>query len=375
MLRAMRRLAANLIRVARVRPLAAAVVALVLAGPSRGQGPQPDRLTAEVERWSALARDSPAKDETWIQVKQASEPELARAREALRSGRRLLGLLYLSNAQPDLAAALYLAERPPDQRKDPAAFEAEWARLGTDLRSDLAPPSGSALEGVAPAALRAIAEAALPQVRVYYDASLEYGRNTMPEYGLFYLGTAQAERQLASFLVTLSAPSPLSAPPVRSYAPELRQLESRLLSAYRPPASIDEHREFIGISSRLKEARELDALGLRYGALLRELQTSLRLRLLSLEPATLDAAAIREGLTRAAPRLAAAGVDHSVGRLFLELAEADLAAAGPDHPPTAAAAVLDEVLPRYFESLAPPRPEPPAAPPQVTVTLVRWPYT
>ena len=63
---------------------------------------------------------------------------------------------------------------------------------------------------------------------------------------------------------------------MRRLSDELDALEGELLSAYKPPASIDRHREFIAASSTLKEARELDAAGLSYGALLRYLQAVLR---------------------------------------------------------------------------------------------------
>jgi hypothetical protein len=79
--------------------------------------------------------------------------------------------------------------------------------------------------------------------------------------------------------------------------------------------------------------------------------------------------------------------DDSIARLFVEIAQADLAApaadaaaattearAGPA-PGAIAAAVEAAVLPRYHAAIAPAvsRPAPPAA--GVTVTLVRWPYT
>jgi hypothetical protein len=73
-------------------------------------------------------------------------------------------------------------------------------------------------------------------------------------------------------------------------------------------------------------------------------------------------------------RLAAGGRDHSIARVYLESAQANLeAAAGSD--PAISGAIVAEVLPRYFATLdpAPPRPAPPV--PTVTVTLVRWPYT
>ncbi|HXO18656.1 MAG TPA: hypothetical protein VOA87_01900, partial [Thermoanaerobaculia bacterium] len=279
----------------------------------------------------------------------------------------------LAEARTGLAATAYLSQRPADERRSEAAFEAEWARMGGVLRADLGAPSAAAFDGVRPAAARALGEAALPQVRAYYQASLDYGKSTEPASGLYYLGLAQAERELAAFCRTLSAPSSLPPPPVRDLHAELDALEGELLAAYRPPASIARHGEFIGASSTLKEARELDAAGLRYGALLRYLQAAQRVAALrppSPTPLDLAAGALARRLRELDARLAASGVDDSLGRLFLETAEAEAAAS-----PSAAAEIAGDVLPRYFAALAPARPEPPKPAPRVTVTLVRWPYT
>jgi hypothetical protein len=74
-------------------------------------------------------------------------------------------------------------------------------------------------------------------------------------------------------------------------------------------------------------------------------------------------------------RLGQSGADDSIGRIFLEAAQADLAHPAASGTPTAAAAIAADVLPRYLDALAPARPEPRRPEPQVTVTLVRWPYT
>jgi len=233
--------------------------------------------------------------------------------------------------------------------------------MGSALEDNLTAPDPNVLAGVHPAALRALGEAALPQIRAYYEASLEYGRNTVPGQGLYYLGAAQAERELVDLSRKLSQPSGRRAPPLRSIAPELNALESELLAAYRPPASTEKHGQFIGISAILKEARELDTAGLRYGALLRYLQAALRF------------APLRGGngspggqLSKLDARLSSPDVDDSLGRLFLEIAQAE---------PASAAAIAADVLPRYFAALEPAPPQAPKPAPQVTVTLVRWPYT
>jgi hypothetical protein len=242
--------------------------------------------------------------------------------------------------------------------------------MGTVLAPDLAAPRADALAGVQPAALRALAEAALPQVRAFYEASLEYGRNTMPDSGLFYLGSAQAQRDFVAFARTLSVTAP-APPPLRALGPELDALQAELLAAYRPPASIDQHPQFIRASALLKEARELDAAGLRYGALQRYLMAAYRFAPLRAAPAP-DASAVSAALASFEERLRDARLDHSLGRFFLEIGRSE--AASPTGAANAAAIARD-VLPRYFRALEPGAPALPSAPADVKVTLVRWPYT
>jgi hypothetical protein len=363
-----------------MRPTPASLAALPVLGlllaasAAAGRaGEATDPLAAEIERWSAFLRQNSSKDELWTQIKEGAEPVLARAEEAQRDGRRLLALLRLASARADLAAAAYVQERPAAERKEAASFEAEWTRMGSELREAMGAPSPGALAGVLPAAVRAMGEAALPQVRILYEASLEYGRNTMPEYGLYYLGSAQAQREFAAFCRRLSG-SGAPEPPLRALRAELDGLEAEFLAAYRPPASVERHREFIGANSALKEARELDAAGLRHGALLRYLQAAQRFAPLRAAPA-LDAPALKRELGALEARLASAGLDHSIGRLFLEIAQAELGGADAAQGATAASAIAGDVLPRYFAALEPAAPEKPRPEPRVTVTLVRWPYT
>lgn len=358
--------------------LAAVVLALATgpALPASAAVPSPpsDPLATEVARWAAFLRANPATDELWKDIKEGTEPALARVQKALADDLRLLALLRLEQVQEGLAAAAYLGERTAEQRKDMAAFEAEWKRMAGALEAHLGSPQPGAFDGVGPAAVRAMGEAALPRVRVYYDASLDYGRSTTPDSGLYYLGAAQAARDYAAFVRTLSPPSLLKPAPVRAIGAELDALEGEILTAYRPPLSIDEHREFITASSAVKEARELEAAGLRHGALLRYLQAVLRLA--SLRSTTAPPGAALEGrLREMEARLGAGGVDHSLGRLFVEAARSDLAEHAADGQAVAAASVVNEVLPRYFAALDPEPARVARAAPQVAVTLVRWPYS
>lgn len=342
--------------------------------------PAQDPLAAEIARLQADLTSSSAKGEIWNDVRSGSEPMLLRAETALRDGRRWLALNRLAAAREGLSAAHYLYSLPEAQRQDPKHFEAEWRRVGELLRSDLGVPAANALDGVAPVAARAIGEAALPQVRVYYEASLDYGRSTAPDAGLYYIGAALAQRELTTLLrgLTLPARAPGPAPRLRSFEPELGALEAEILAAYRPPASIDRHVDFIRASAALKEARELDALGLRYGALLRYLQSLQRfmpLRSALAGAASPGAHAAPEARLRLYDeRLASRAVDHTLGRLFLETAQA-LLPPGKDQDVAAAQAITDGVLPQYFAALEPAAPVLPRPAPRATVTLVRWPYT
>lgn len=336
--------------------------------------PSGDPLAAEIARWSAYLRENKSTDENWTQVKQVVEPVLARASKALQDGQRSLALLRLERARVNLAASQYVQSRPEAERTDIAAFEREWARMGKVLAADRKRVSPGALDAIHPAAVRAIAEASIPQVKTFYDASLEYGRATTPQYGLFYVGNAAAQRDFVAFCRMLSEPRTRSAPPLRPLAADIDALETELLAAYRPPASIERHSEFIAASATLKEANELDEAGLRYGALLRYLQAAQRLGpLRGSSSAPADDAAIAKSLADYEARLGAARDDESIGRLFLDAARSDLAE--PQGARAISKAIVSEVFPRYFAALAPAPHAPAKVEPRVTVTLVRWPYT
>jgi len=359
------------------RAAAAAVLSGLVAGlpalAARARTePPPDRVAPEIDLWAAFLWTNPATDETWKQLQAGAQPLMTRAQAALGEGRRLLALQRLLAVRADLSAAAYMQAKPASQARDQAAFEAEWARMGDVLRAQLAPVRAGALEGVRPAAVRALGEAALPQTRVFYDASLEYGRNTMPEYGLYYLGSARSATEAVELCRSLSRPGGPPPPPVGSPRGEIEALEEELLAAYRPPLSIDRHPDFIAASSLVKEARELEGAGLFHGALLRYLQAAQRFA--PLRPAgPSDGVAVARRLRELEGRLSAPDVDHSLGRLFLERAQDALGASPPEA--AIAAAIADDVLPRYFAALGPGRPEPARPEPRVTVTLVRWPYT
>jgi hypothetical protein len=359
------------VKLSRIGAVGLGLLILAAAGGARSApSPSEDPLAAEIARWQTFVATHRSGNDTWADVKESSEKMLASAAASLQRGDRELALMRLAAVRINLAAAEYLDSRPAAELQSPEAFEAEWKRVGEVLRADLAAPSPDALSGVRPAAARAVAEVARLQLREYYDSALEYGRSTMAQYGLFYVGAALAQRDFVAFAGTLHEPGSKPLPAVRPLAPELDGLEDALLAAYRPPASIERHADFIGASASLKEARELDRAGFRYGALYKYLQAAQRL------PIAHEDAGVAARLDALAKRLADSPSDASIGILYLDLARADLAASKPGAPAAAAAAIADDVLPRYFAALAPAPPPPAPRPPaEVTVTLVRWPYT
>ncbi len=366
--------------------LALGLAALSASGHPGEVGKPADPLAAEIAHWSSYlaTHKAPASDENWPQIQAVAAPVIAAAEKALADGRRLLALQRLAAVRPMLAATVYVGEHTGAERKDEAAFEAEWQRMGRELQGDLGPTAPDAFEGVRPLAVRAVAETAMPQIRGYYDASLEFGKSTEPDSGLFYLGNARALRELAALCRTLSLPpggAGAGAPPkLRPLAHELDDLETKLLAAYRPPASLDRHGDFITANSTLNEARQLDAAGLRAGALLRYLRRRCaRIRcspphrrpLHRILPcsrkrcgASRDASPIRRSTTRS-------GVSFSRARRRISppirCPRNRLPQAPRPSRPTSSPATSP------LSQTATARPVLPA--PAVTVTLVRWPYT
>jgi hypothetical protein len=338
--------------------------------PAPTSAPAPtDPLAAEIARWQSFLANHRSPGEQWEDIRRSTEPVLAEAQAALDAGRRDLALQRLASARINLAATEWIDSLPPADF-EPAGFTAEVDRVGKALGPDLAAPLPDSLAGIRPAAARALAEAARLQLREYYDASLDFGHSTTARYGLYYAGAARAQRDFIAFTRRLAPGPPKPEPPLRSITVELDALEDAMLAAYHPPAALDRHPDFIAASASLKEARELEAAGLRYGAMYKYLQAAQRL------PVPHDPKGAAGKLGAFQKRIADSPTDASIARLYLEIAQADLAA-GPGGG-AAAAAIADDVLPRYFAALEPAAVPPPRSPrpaPEVTVTLVRWPYT
>jgi hypothetical protein len=339
------------------RLLAIALLAAVAAAPRPG-----DPLDDALRRVQSRIDDPAAKGELWDSIKGVTKPVVVTAKTSLSKGRPLAALQALAAAWPGVEAAAFAASA----KNTEAAFEAAWKRDGA-LKSAAMPQAP-----LAPAALRGLAEAALMQARVYYGASLDYGRATAPQFGLFYLGTARGARSFVRLAAQLAQPERRPMPRLRSVAPELDALERELLAAYRPPASLERHPEFIAAGAALKEARELDAAGFRFGALVKLMEAARRTGQITKTP--LPRGDVSTRLRGLAARVKDGPGDGTIAQMFVEAAENDLDANAA--APSIASAIVTEALPRYFAALAPAPPARAAAEPaEAVVTLVRWPYT
>src|SRR5205823_4966333 len=99
-------------------------------------------------------------------------------------------------------------------------FEKEWAQASTGLdtfRRGFAARNWSA----APAAVRALAEAAATRTGPLLDGSRGFALTTKPGDGLFYLGQVLGQAAFARFCATLDLTRKGRAPPLRSLLPEL----------------------------------------------------------------------------------------------------------------------------------------------------------
>jgi len=301
--------------------------------------PLQPRLTQEIDRLDALLKSVTASADTQAMV-EGNRTLLARARAA-RSPQ--LGIYRLRDAFVGIETLRYAVAHKPDE-SDLVRVQA----LANAERAAIERPLSAMSEPALQLALRQIvANRAAKLLR----ASVPYGKASSPANGLFYIGEAQGNRKFREFLETLSFGGPAEERPnVQAINAALTKLDTSALAAFEEdPAG----RSAVGLSARLKEARELAERGSLEGAALTLLEAQLDISRRSAPPAN-AAADLRSPRT------------DSIATMFESVARED----GGD----TARIITNSVLPLYRSLFAnvPPRKKPPT---NVTVTLVRWPYT
>ena len=182
-------------------------------------------------------------------------------------------------------------------------------------------------------------------------AAVPYGKASEPANGLFYVGEAEGNRRFRDFLDSLSFGAGAEARPnIAAIHAALTKLDTSALAAFeQDPAG----RSAVGLSARLKEARELAGRGSLEGAALLLLEAQLDVSRRTAPPA------------KAAAAIRAAHAD-SITSMFEAAARED----GGD-----TSRIITTTLLPLYASLFNHAPGQKTVPKNVTVTLVRWPYT
>jgi hypothetical protein len=259
------------------------------------------------------------------------------------------------------------------------AFESQWGQASLKLAA--VDQEAQAREWThSTVAIRALAEAAQGRSVPLLEGARGFATATVPTDGLFYLGEAQGEADFARFCANLTVEGKAASFPLRSFLPELYQLQEKTNAAFQPPRSIELHSRFIALNSTLKLARELDARKFYAGALYQYLEAVRHYGMLDAPP--LDAsgqAAVKEALAAAQKKFAASSRDDSIAQIFLERAGSQVAHADGSAPSAdewrSARVILDQVVPAYAAAEKPAFPLQAPSGKTVDITLVRWPYT
>ena len=322
------------------------------------QASPPRDLAAEMDRVRAEASASTPQDD-----RVAPDARLDRAKAALAAGRPLLAF-YLFE-MPWESARAWTFVKASTEVASTDAFVKKWTATGEPR--PVAGPRRTRL----PVLVDALASAAEARAVTTYHASKAYGEDAGVPAGLYYLGDSHAVVQFAAFARALDWPIPAAAPPLRSITGELNALDAEMTTAYEKMERSN-HPAYIQASAVLKQAKTLNEHGQFAGALFEYLLSTYLF-------APLRGAAVPREATPAqvaeARQALAAGVDHSIAELFLQLADEGTTSTVPAQR-LGSGAVLDAVLPAYLRAIGPDtRSSTAPAPAEVTITLVRWPFT
>jgi hypothetical protein len=305
-------------------------VLLVVSALSLVSAQADERIASEMKRLeSAIAEVVPADS------RGAIVSRLERGRTANAAGRTYLALYDLQVAFE--AEGGYRLAAGRKEIPDFETFKRKWTQLGAPAD----PPSTKAEI----AFIEALAQSAEGRAPATYKASLPYAQDAGIEAGLYYLGESQAMVRFAALCRSLERRRSGASPLLRSIEPELAAYEQQVVKAY-DAAGAQQRPQFAAVNVTIKIARTLDQQQRYEGALLQYLVSRYRFALLTggaagPAPAAADLQKRIDGIELTP------ATDHSIAQFFLQLASATLS--GPEPMTASAVAVLDDVLPAYFE--------------------------
>lgn len=349
-----------------------------LASPAVGQDAK-SQIKTEIERLTSSLKEKPITDADFAPASSMASQSLKGAAAALNSGNLYVSLEQLLQAEDFLQGARFPLEKAEAVKSGLPAFEAEWEKVSQILTAhdhEVRQKDWS----LSPAAVRALSETALGRSVPLLEGGRGFAVSTKPSDGLLYLGQAQGEAAFAQFASTLGLSRSAATFPLRSYLPELQNLQRKTNGSFKPPRSIKLHSRFIALNSTLKLAEELDAQKSYAGALYQYLEATRHFGMLDAPP--VEAArqsALKGAIAAALEKLSASKQDDSIAQLFLERATSQIAhtdgSATTADEWRSAQVILYQVLPAYRAAQKPATPPEQASGKTVDVTLVRWPYT
>lgn len=337
----------------RFRPSVLAPIVLFLGLPLLAQDVA-SKISAEINATRTALGALPATD----LVKQSTpglQEALTDADAQIRAQRPYVALEALAGARPQVQALTRASAGWGGQGKGIDELAKEWELAGKALASQRGKFPAQATKQSQ--LIRALAEQSLGQVQENYAASLDYGRTSGVQFGAYYIGHAEGHMAFALFSSALRSPDPRMPIPLPSLAVQLDAFEKELLAAYAKPGATAQHTNFIIANASLKLARELDQQGYRAGALfifLRAWMAFGQATLPAVPPEQLPTLQAAAG--QMARKFTGISGDHSIGEAYLQKAQLALersAAGGEagDRQRLRAAALLQIVIPRYFEIL------------------------
>lgn len=347
--------------------------------PLAAQAGAASQIKAEIGRLQKSLNDKPLADKDLADLSSMVNGSLKAASDAANAGLIYLALEKLGQAEDLLQGARRAASKAEVEKGGYPAFESQWKTVS--LRLDALDKDAHARQwSHSPLAIRALAEAAQGRAIPLLEGGQGFAIANGPKEGLFYVGEAEGEADFATFCASLSLAEKGAAFPLRSWLPELQDLQAKTNAAFQPPQSIQLHSRFIALNSSIKLAQELDASRFYAGALFSYLEGVRHYGMLTAKP--LDAAQqtlVKQDLDAVSKKLAASSADESVAQLFLERARSYTVHSDGSAPSAdewrGARVILDQVLPAYEGAKKPGAAIQQASGKTVDITLVRWPYT
>ncbi len=277
---------------------------------------------------------------------------LKQAEDALAAGYLFLSLYQMQSAWVRLNAQASQLSKAEIAKQGNQVYEREWQRFDHERASKeklFTPAAARSL----PASVTALLQVSRWQSRPYAQSGKLYGYNTSLDFGYYYMGLAEGNIEFALFCQQLRFSQPRTPVRFASLGGALSELEKTTIAAYGQAGGKDQPR-YIEINSTLKLASELQQAGWREGAWHKYLEAQMLFGLLTMAaPAPDEQAKVKAELATADARFKADPRDHSIGLLYLQLAQMAMAEKEKNGDELKRAAVIArQVLPRYFQQIA-----------------------